>query len=328
MSLVGPPPSGPGVTRGVHGGQTGSDRGGGDAFLALGLDVKGWCPKGRRAEDGKIPAKYVLMETRSRDYPDRTLRNVALADATAIFTWGDPEAGSRLTIANCLRMNKPYVHIDLMREITPCLRLASFLDEYDPRSLNVAGSCESQFTGHGNAPAHGRRDRRRRVERVQREQEEGGEGVSSGSDGCLVCGSTTNTLNDKGKCVDLSRCDLARKARYPSPNDKPIPPPLVPSKIVPPVGVYERIGTEVGKLVEEKNKAYGDSFAKCGDFLRLLYPSGIKPEQYGDALAQVRIFDKQMRIATDKGALGESPYRDIAGYGILGAAKDEREKKA
>jgi hypothetical protein len=86
---------------------------------------------------------------------------------------------------------------------------------------------------------------------------------------------------------------------------------------------FNKIGAEIGALVTEKNKAYGDSFAKCGEFLRLLYPAGIQPEQYDDALAMVRIFDKQMRIATRKDAFGESPYRDIAGYGILGTAKDE-----
>lgn len=86
---------------------------------------------------------------------------------------------------------------------------------------------------------------------------------------------------------------------------------------------FLEIATGVGALVAEKNAAYGDSFAKCGDFLRLLYPDGIRPEQYGDALALVRIFDKQMRIATDKDALGESPYMDIAGYGILGAARGD-----
>ncbi|MGG4035782.1 hypothetical protein ABEV74_18990, partial [Paenibacillus cisolokensis] len=89
-----------------------------------------------------------------------------------------------------------------------------------------------------------------------------------------------------------------------------------------PVSTYERIGREVGKLVAEKNAAYGDSFAKSGDFLRLLYPDGIKPEQYRDALCIVRIFDKLMRIATAKDAFGESPYRDIVGYGILGVAMD------
>lgn len=86
---------------------------------------------------------------------------------------------------------------------------------------------------------------------------------------------------------------------------------------------YQTIGKDVGTLVDEKNAAYGDSFAKCGEFLKLLYPNGIKPEQYTDALCLVRIFDKQMRIATKKDAFGESPYRDIVGYGLLGTAKDE-----
>lgn len=83
---------------------------------------------------------------------------------------------------------------------------------------------------------------------------------------------------------------------------------------------YREIARQIGELVEKKNAAYGSSFAKSGPFLRLLYPGGIAPEQYDDALLLVRIFDKLQRIATDRDALGESPYRDIAGYGILGAA--------
>ncbi len=85
---------------------------------------------------------------------------------------------------------------------------------------------------------------------------------------------------------------------------------------------YFHTGMEIGALVEEKNAAYGNSVAKSGEFLKLLYPNGIKPEQYGDALLLARIFDKQMRIATKKDALGENPYRDIAGYGILGATEE------
>lgn len=83
------------------------------------------------------------------------------------------------------------------------------------------------------------------------------------------------------------------------------------------------IADQIGKLVAEKNLAYGNSFFRSGDFLRILYPDGIRPDQYDDALAMTRIFDKQMRIATRKGAFDESPYRDIAGYAILGVAKDE-----
>ena len=87
---------------------------------------------------------------------------------------------------------------------------------------------------------------------------------------------------------------------------------------------FERIAAEIGKLVTEKNAAYGDSFARCGDILRILYPNGIKPEQYDDMLGIVRVEDKCFRIANKKDAFGESPWRDIAGYGILGAAKDEQ----
>jgi hypothetical protein len=84
------------------------------------------------------------------------------------------------------------------------------------------------------------------------------------------------------------------------------------------------LGRALADLVSEKNQAYGSSFEKSGEFLRILYPDGLKPEQYGDALLLVRIFDKQMRIATRKDAFGESPFKDIAGYGLIGAAKDDK----
>lgn len=92
-------------------------------------------------------------------------------------------------------------------------------------------------------------------------------------------------------------------------------------------GKYAWTARDIGDLVERKNAAYGSSFSKSGEFLRLLYPDGLKPEQYKDALLLVRIFDKQMRVATAKEALAESPYADIAGYGILGATEDKDGKR-
>lgn len=88
---------------------------------------------------------------------------------------------------------------------------------------------------------------------------------------------------------------------------------------------YEQIAQQIGKLVDEKNKAYGDSFHKSGEFLELLWPNGIPVEKYEDALALVRIFDKCMRIANQKNAFEEDPYKDISGYGLLGT-KIDREK--
>jgi hypothetical protein len=85
------------------------------------------------------------------------------------------------------------------------------------------------------------------------------------------------------------------------------------------------IGKEIGEICQAKNKAYGDSFAKTGAILKALYPNGVGPSQYGDMLAIVRILDKLFRIATRKDAFGESPFSDIAGYGILGVLNDQNE---
>lgn len=86
---------------------------------------------------------------------------------------------------------------------------------------------------------------------------------------------------------------------------------------------YENAGQAIGKEVDVKNTAYGDSVGRSDDILRILYPNGVQPEQYGDMQLVTRIIDKLFRIATDKHALGESPYRDISGYGILGMVRDE-----
>lgn len=91
---------------------------------------------------------------------------------------------------------------------------------------------------------------------------------------------------------------------------------------------YRQIGTEIGCLVKEKQQAYGDSFSKSEEIIKILYPNGVKPENYRDLLTITRIIDKLFRIATRKNAFGESPYRDIAGYALLGLASDmEKEEK-
>jgi len=81
---------------------------------------------------------------------------------------------------------------------------------------------------------------------------------------------------------------------------------------------YEELGKDIGRLVDQKNEAYGDSFSKSQKFLQILYPERIEPEDYSDVLVLARIFDKMMRIANKKEAFDENPYKDIAGYGLLG----------
>src|SRR3954454_8651242 len=91
-------------TKIVSGGQTGVDRAALDVALALGIPCGGWCPKGRKAEDGPIEDRYPLSETPSSDYRQRTLWNIRDSDATLILTWGEPTGGTLLTVKECRKV--------------------------------------------------------------------------------------------------------------------------------------------------------------------------------------------------------------------------------
>ena len=56
----------------ISGGQTGADRAALDWAIFHDVPHSGWCPKGRKAEDGPIAAHYALKETPSASYPQRT----------------------------------------------------------------------------------------------------------------------------------------------------------------------------------------------------------------------------------------------------------------
>lgn len=90
---------------------------------------------------------------------------------------------------------------------------------------------------------------------------------------------------------------------------------------------YVKIASEIGQLVNDKQEAYGDSFSKSEQIIKILFPDGVKSENYRDLLTVTRIIDKLFRIATRKNAFGESPYRDIAGYALLGLVSDLEEEK-
>jgi hypothetical protein len=137
--------SAPGL-RIVSGGQTGADRAALDAALAVGLPVGGWCPLGRRAEDGEIPARYPLLETASPQYPVRTRMNVHDADATLIVTLGVLDSGSRLTARIARRAGKPCLVVQL--DAADALeRARAWLEEVKPQVLNVAGPRGSKQPG-------------------------------------------------------------------------------------------------------------------------------------------------------------------------------------
>jgi hypothetical protein len=69
----------------ISGGQAGVDRAALDVGLELGIRIGGWCPRGRKAEDGPIPDRYPLLETATADYRQRTWQNIHDAHATLIL---------------------------------------------------------------------------------------------------------------------------------------------------------------------------------------------------------------------------------------------------
>lgn len=131
----------------VSGGQTGVDRAALDAALACGLPIGGWCPAGRRAEDGAIPERYPLVETPSPKYPQRTAWNVRDSDATLIVTLGELDSGSRLTADIARRTGKPCI-VASLESYPQLVALAEILPIGKAEVvLNIAGPRESRHAG-------------------------------------------------------------------------------------------------------------------------------------------------------------------------------------
>ncbi len=134
------------ISKLTSGGQTGVDRAALDVGLGAGLFIGGWCPKGRRAEDGIIPTRYPLQETPSPRYSQRTKWNVRDTDGTLILTHVHSTGGTALTICTARHLHKPHLVIDLTTSPDP-RAIASWLSQTGITVLNVAGPRESTHPG-------------------------------------------------------------------------------------------------------------------------------------------------------------------------------------
>jgi predicted Rossmann fold nucleotide-binding protein DprA/Smf involved in DNA uptake len=132
----------------ISGGQTGVDRAALDVALALGIPCGGWCPRGRRAEDGTIGVHYPLRETPTEEYAERTERNVCDSDGTLILTRGAPDGGTALTAKLARRHRKPLYVVDLAQPAADeAQRVQEWLVQQRIDVLNVAGPRESVHEG-------------------------------------------------------------------------------------------------------------------------------------------------------------------------------------
>jgi hypothetical protein len=130
----------------VSGGQTGVDRAALDFALEFGIPCGGWCPRGRKAEDGPIPSVYPLKETESTDYPVRTEKNILDSDGTLILYYGTMDRGTILTQNLAQKHQKPLFTIDIDNGFLTD-EFYEWIDIYHIRVLNIAGPRESHSRG-------------------------------------------------------------------------------------------------------------------------------------------------------------------------------------
>ena len=130
----------------VSGGQTGVDRAAVDAALERGQPCGGWCPEGRRAEDGVIAERYPLNELEGGGYRQRTEQNVRDSDATVILYFSELAGGTAATRECCEMLGKPCLLIDATRVDAgqAAARIAAFERHLQPARLNFAGPRASE----------------------------------------------------------------------------------------------------------------------------------------------------------------------------------------
>ena len=129
------------------GGQTGADRAGLDFGLANRIPIGGWCPKGRRAEDGVVPMSYPMQEHPQYSYQPRTIQNIKEADFTVIFAPMPLSPGSRFTLNQCRRLGKACIWLRNFPDAEADARLLRAALLMFDGILNVAGSRESRCPG-------------------------------------------------------------------------------------------------------------------------------------------------------------------------------------
>lgn len=135
----------------ISGAQTGVDRAALDAALSLGAECGGWCPAGRRDEDGRIPDHYPVRELDAGGFTERTARNVQDSDATLIIHCGALAGGTAETAQLCAEHNKPCASVDAekLTAAAAAARALAFVRKHDIRVLNVAGPRASEWPrGH------------------------------------------------------------------------------------------------------------------------------------------------------------------------------------
>jgi hypothetical protein len=130
-----------GIEKLISDAQTGADCAALDPAIERGIPHGGWCPHGRKAEDGPIDPRYSSQETPSSAFIQRTEWNVRDSAGTAAFSIAPVlTGGSQQTIELAHKHHKPVIHIvQDGGPASPAQALLSFLRDNKIKVLNLAG---------------------------------------------------------------------------------------------------------------------------------------------------------------------------------------------
>lgn len=136
------------------------DRAALDAAICNGLDIAGWCPKGRIDENGIIPDKYAVLTeatgifaSESENYNFRTRRNIEDSDGTLVLVPALPlpqtiKDGTILTLQHARFCKKPLLILALNQPVVKnYTSLTEWLRHNGIKALNIAGPRESSEPG-------------------------------------------------------------------------------------------------------------------------------------------------------------------------------------
>ena len=132
----------------VSGGQTGADRAALDFAIKHNIPHGGWVPKGRKAEDGRIPDIYQRQEMPTESHRARTEQNVIDSDGTVIILRGKVtgKSGSAYTAKMARKHKRPWLHLDMEKTTVDeaAQRLREWIADKNIGVLNVAGPRQSK----------------------------------------------------------------------------------------------------------------------------------------------------------------------------------------
>ena len=135
-----------GIEKIVSGAQSGADIAALDFAIQHGIAHGGWCPAGRKSEDGPINPRYKLQETPSTGDLQRTEWNACDSDGTVVFSIAPVlTGGSQKTVELGHKHRKPVIHI--ARDggpASPAQALLRFIQDHNIKVLNVAGPRASE----------------------------------------------------------------------------------------------------------------------------------------------------------------------------------------